>query len=126
MGNEQQLTVQQCVEVNQAIGMITSNGNLNLSVMARYRLARLHSRVSKVAETYEESHRKMIVEKYGVADGKGNFSVPKEKYEAYQNEAFMLLAEKEMIQVPELPFSFFEHEEIPYEFFRLMGDLITE
>lgn len=124
MGNEQQLSVQQCVEAHDAIEQIS---HIELPVKASYRLSRLHSRISKVAETYQESHRKLIIEKYGVADKEGNYRVPKAKFEAYQKEAFMLLDEKETIQVPELPLALFEDvEKLPTSFFRLMGELITE
>lgn len=121
MGTERELTINEIVKINSALGLITDQ---QLPFKLSFKIGRLKSVVEQIAQLYEEKRVELIKTKYST--DKENPKVPEKRVDEFLKELDKVGQEKDTIKIPELKIEEFEGVKVSPKFFILIGDYITE
>lgn len=116
------LTVSKILQIKSALKELE---NKELPSKLSYWLGRLEDKITPILDRYSKEHNRLIMEKYGVKDEFGVFSVPSDKLEEFVKEITEIQSQQEDITIT-IKLELFDEVKISKEFFIALGDIVQE
>lgn len=127
MGDPQEITVSDAINMQMAIGALKQRG-IHLDARLSYKLGRLRTRLEPINSAYEEA-RQQLVKAHGTEDEDGSISVKADSdhYNQFVEELKALLDAKELVRMPSFSIEEFDGVKgVPIEFFEALGGFISD